>query len=176
MAKLTAPRALALLCFTLILAGCGSNRNPLQVTIQRCPTVVFADETDTWVEFAGDAMHNDQVVFTAMVSNLDLQCDQDASVRSTVTFDVSARAGPALNGVRQVTLPYYVALLRDNSVVVAKKTYEVTFRLGPDAPRAGSREEIVQVIDDIERTRRYDYELVIGFDMGNAAIAYNELR
>ncbi|MBK5912018.1 hypothetical protein CCR85_11010 [Rhodothalassium salexigens] len=169
-------RLLLLSILTAVLAGCGANRNPLEVTVQRCPAVAFVDETANWVEFAGEDLTAEQVVFDAMLSNLDLTCTQDTQVESVVSFDVSVRGGPALDRPVEVTLPYYVVLLRDNSVIAAKKTYEVTFVLDPEAPRAGSRETVRQVIDDIERTRRYDYELLIGFQMDPEAVAYNELR
>ena len=76
---------------------------------------------------------------TATLTNLQSTCvDSTDPINTTVTFDVLARRtqpGPA----RDVTLPYYLAVVRGGSSVVAKTVGQVTVRFAEGQTRAQTR-------------------------------------
>ena len=95
-------------------------------------------------------------------------------------LEVTVSRGPALAAPalasQDITLAYFVAILRDNNQVVTKKVFETTLRFDPGQERTGTREVIVHRLPDITRARRYDYELLVGFQLSPDELAYNVLR
>jgi hypothetical protein len=79
---------------------------------------------------------------TATLTNLESTCvDSTDPIVTTVTFDVLARRaqpGPA----REVTLPYYLAIVRGGSSVVAKTVNQVTVRFEEGQIRAQARAQV----------------------------------
>nr|WP_269141470.1 hypothetical protein [Sphingomonas sp. IC-56] len=79
---------------------------------------------------------------TATLTNLQSTCvDSLDPIVTTVTFDVLARRaqpGPA----REVTLPYYLAIVRGGSSVVAKTVNQVTLRFEEGQIRAQTRAQV----------------------------------
>lgn len=79
---------------------------------------------------------------TATLTNLESTCvDSVDPIVTTVSFDVLARRaqpGPA----REVTLPYYLAIVRGGSSVVAKTVNQVTVRFEEGQIRAQARAQV----------------------------------
>ena len=172
-------RLAAVLALPAALAAC-ANQNPLEVTVSRCPALAVAGHTGTLTRFAGGERDVDDVAFNAIITDLKIDCRQGESVAGRVTFNLVATRGPALASPalasQDITLPYFVAILRDNNQVVTKKVFETTLRFDPGQERAGTREVIVHRLPDITRARRYDYELLVGFQLSPDELAYNVLR
>ena len=61
--------------------------------------------------------------------------DSGEQVITTVNFDVYARRASA-EGARDVTLPYFITVVRGGSSVVAKRVGNVTLRFAPGQLRA----------------------------------------
>ena len=167
-------RLAAVLALPAALAAC-ANQNPLEVTVSRCPALAVAGHTGTLTRFTGSERDVDDVAFNAIITDLKIDCRQGESVAGRVTFNLVATRGPAL-AAQDVTLPYFVAILRDNNQVVTKKVFETTLRFEPGQERTGTREVIVHRLPDITRARRYDYELLVGFQLSPDELAYNVLR
>jgi len=168
--------AAAMVAAAITLTACAGNRNPLEVTVQRCPALAVLGGTGTMTHFTEDGRETDHVVLEASITNLNLECDQGDDVVSEVSLDIIATRGPAMEGGTEVTVPYFVAVLRDNATIVAKKVYETRLVFGPDTTRAESREILRQRLPDIEQARRYDYEILVGFQLNEEALSYNLLR
>jgi len=160
----------------LALAACAGNRNPLKVEVERCPAAAVLGGTGTLTEFAGDGQATEDVVLEGSITNLNLECDQGEDVVSEVTLDIVGTRGPAMEGGTEFIVPYFVAVLRDNATVVTKEVYETRLVFGPDADRAESREVLRQRLPTIEQARRYDYEILVGFQLGKKELSYNLLR
>jgi len=160
----------------LLLAACGSNRNPLEVTVERCPAFAVLGGTGSLTQFAGEERETSDVFLEASISNLSLECDQGDDVISSLAFTVAGERGPAMGDDAEVVLPYFVAVLRDNGLVVAKEIYETRLRFGPDMQRAVVQEELRQRLPTIEQARRYDYEILVGFQLSQDELSYNLLR
>jgi len=165
-----------LIAASLLLAGCSTNRNPLEVTAQRCPAFAVLGGTGSLTQFAGEGRETSDVFLEATIADLSLDCDQGDDVSSAISFNVVGARGPAMQGASEVTLPFFVAVLRDNSVVVAKRIYETRLVFGPDDQRASTREDLYQYLPTIEQARRYNYEILVGFQLSQDELSYNVLR
>lgn len=165
-----------LLGLAALLAGCGGNRNPLEVTVERCPALAVVGGTGSLTRFAGEGRDADDILFEAAVSNAELSCDQGGDVISTVAFSIVAQRGEAMVGYYETSLPYFVTVLRDNSEIVAKEIFEVPIVFDDGAQRVGWSETIEQRLPTIEQARRYDYEILIGFQLTPEEVTYNLLR
>ncbi len=160
---------------SLFLVSCNANKNPFEVTITRCPAVAIMGYTGDITLFEGEGRDRTDVAYTALMSNVKSTCSQGTDVEGKVSFMVSAMKGPAAQG-DTVTIPYFVTVIRDNNLVVAKKIYNLTLTFGPDSLRAQSMETISSYIPEIEQARRYDYELLVGFQLSDNEVVYNLLR
>jgi len=173
---LTVRLGILLIAASLLLAGCAADRNPLQVTAQRCPAFAVLGGTGSLTQFAGEERETSDVFVEATIADLSLECDQGDDVVSSIAFNVVGTRGPAMQGESEVSLPFFVAVLRDNSVVVAKKIYETRLRFGPEDQRASTREDLRQYLPTIEQARRYNYEILVGFQLSQDELSYNLLR
>lgn len=162
------------MCFALMaLAGCGVNRNPLEVRVERCPAPVILSGAETLVRYDDERRGQEDIVYRLTLSDVDLACDQDEDVVSTLSFDIVAAPGAALASDRVIEVPYFVAVLRDNSVLVAKKSFTAEITVAPGQAPTVVRETVRQSFASIEETRRYDYELVIGLAVSlEEAVSY----
>lgn len=158
------------------LGGCNSNKNPLEVNVQRCPAVAVVGGIGSFTRFIGEEKNASDVAYEATLSNLTLDCDQRRIVDSKINFTVTALRGPALPDDAVVAMSWFVAVVRDNSEIIAKEIYETRLTFEPDQQRALAQESIRQTLPDIELARRYDYEILIGFQLEGDDITYNLLR
>ncbi len=165
-------RVFGLLALASFLASCASN--PLEVTISRCPAVAVVGDTGTLTRFNGDGRTDEDVIYTASISDIAVSCEEGESVTSAIGFYVSAHSdGRLVNQV--ITLPYFVAVMKDNSEIVTKRIYDVTLDFDQNG-YAVSREVLNQLIPTIDQARRYNYELLIGFQLSPDDVAYNMER
>jgi len=165
-------RFVFLSALVLMLAAC--NKNPFEVQVSRCLAVAVVGDVGTLTRFNGPGHTTGDVEFTASIMDADSRCEEGSDVRSEVTFYVGAQSGPALAN-RTVTLPYFVAVLKDNSQIISKKIFNVTLTFD-DTGYAYSRQVVGQHIPTIEQARRYNYELLLGFQMDPQDVVYNMER
>ena len=155
-----------------MLAACASN--PLEVTISRCPAVAIVGDTGTLTRFSGEGRTDEDVLFTASISDVAVSCDEGDAVSSAIGFYISAQSeGRLVND--SITLPYFVAVLKDNSEIITKRVFDVTLRFDGNG-YAVSREVLNQYIPSIDQARRYNYELLIGFQLDVNDVAFNMER
>jgi len=156
----------------LLVAAC--NKNPLEVTVSRCFGVAVLGDVGTMTKFKGVGRTTEDVAFTASIMDVSSSCVEDVDVRSQVSFYLGGQAGPALAD-RSVTVPYFVAVMKDSSQIVSKRVYDVTLQFDSNG-FASSHEVLSQVIPSIEQARRYNYELLIGFQTDTNTVVYNMER
>ena len=156
----------------LVLAAC--NSNPLEVIISRCPAVAVVGDAGTITRFKGDGREQEDITLTATIANITTQCNESDDVNARVTFDVLARTGPSFTG-DSVTLEYFVAVLKDNSQLISKKRYTTTLYFDR-AGNADSRQVIEAYVPTIEQARRYNYEVLLGFQATPDEVYFNLIR
>jgi len=170
------PVVAALCLLAGLVAACGGNQNPLQVTVERCPAFAVVGGSGSLVRFRGEERQTDDVVLRASIANLELECDQGSDVISDISFNILARRGPALPETAEVGLSYFIAVVRDNSLVVLKEIYDTRLRFDPGVETVSRREVLRQRLPEIEMARRYNYEILVGFQLSEEELKYNLLR
>ncbi|MBX9898877.1 MAG: hypothetical protein K2Y17_13495 [Qipengyuania sp.] len=108
----------------------------------KCPAVGIPDYTGDITLFRqGGQQLSSDIDVTANITNLRSTCnDTGERVYSEASFDVFARRADT-RGARQVSLPYFVTVLRGGSAVVTKQVGAVTiaFADGQERARASAR-------------------------------------
>lgn len=143
-----------------VLTGCSSRGEivvdeGVGITAVRgaCPAVGIPDNTGDITLFrtpGGTAASDIDIV--ASMTNVRTQCsDQGEQVFSTSTFDVLGRRNDT-RGARQVTLPYYVVVMRGGSAVVTKRIGNVVLNFAEGEARAQASGQGVAYIDRAEAT------------------------
>lgn len=149
------PTAALALAVAATLAGCRSSGEivvdegvGITAIRSRCPAVGIPDYTGDITLFRSPgAKTADNIDVVAAMTNVRTHCDDTgAQVVATVSFDVVARRSET-SEARQVTVPYFVTVLRGGSAVTSKRVGSVTLNFGAGQERAQARGEGVGVID-----------------------------
>jgi hypothetical protein len=153
-------RLLVAASIAVALAGCKSRGElvvdeSVGVTAVRsaCPAVGIPDYTGdvTMFRTPGDRTAANIDVVAAM-TNVRHQCnDTGEKVFSQVTFDILGRRLDT-RGARQVTVPYFVSVLRGGSAVVTKRVGSVTLNFADGQERAQASGQGSAYVDRAEAT------------------------
>ena len=147
--KLLVPATLALL-----LAGCGGKgqldlTEGVGITAVRsaCPTVGVPAGTGDITVFDPPASRDASAIdITALITNVRSTCtDSGTDIVTSVTFDVRAGRLRA-DAARDVTLPYFITVVRGGSAVVAKRIGRVTVHFAAGQNRAATTGQASTVI------------------------------
>jgi hypothetical protein len=115
-----------------------------------CPAVGIPDYTgDVTLFRTPDATTSDNIDLTATMTDVRSTCneqDESADVRATVSFAVLARRTDT-HGARQVTLPWFITVLRGGSAVITKRVGNVTINFADGQDRAQAQGQGFALID-----------------------------
>lgn len=153
-------RLISALAVAAALAGCRSSGDivvdegvGIQAFRSACPAVGIPDYTGdvTLFRTAGDkTAANVDVVAT--MTNVRSQCNESGEkVYTQVSFDVLARRTDTA-GARQVTVPYFVTVLRGGRAVVTKRVGQVTINFADGQERAQASGQGSAYVDKAEAT------------------------
>ena len=153
-------RLISALAVAAALAGCRSSGDivvdqgvGIQAFRSACPAVGIPDYTGdvTLFRTAGDkTAANVDVVAT--MTNVRSQCNESGEkVYTQVSFDVLARRTDTA-GARQVTVPYFVTVLRGGRAVVTKRVGQVTINFADGQERAQVSGQGSAYVDKAEAT------------------------
>ena len=149
----------------LLLAGCSSSGElvvddavGISAVRSPCPAVGIADYTGDITLFdnpagAGDAGRDSRALdVAAALTNVRSTCDsKTARVKSLVSFKVLARRSDP-RGERDVSLPYFVTVMRGGTSVVAKRVGMVTVHFADGQSRAEAVAKGGALVDKAEAT------------------------
>ncbi len=118
-----------------------------------CPAVGIPDFTGDITLFSVPGSTDANAVdITATMTNVRSQCNETGEkIFASSTFDVLARRTDT-RGSRQVTLPYFVTVLRGSSAVVSKRVGAVTINFADGQDRAQGSGKGASYIDRTEAT------------------------
>jgi hypothetical protein len=143
------------LALAAALAGCRSKGEivvdegvGITAVRSRCPAVGIPNYTGdvTLFRSPGNRTEANMDVVAAM-TDVRTQCTEGTDkVTSQVSFNVLARRTDT-HGARQVTLPYFVTVLRGGSAVVTKRVGQVTINFADGQERAQAKGEGTAYID-----------------------------
>lgn len=151
-------RLIAALTLAAALAGCRGTGDlvvdeGVGITAVRsaCPAVGVPDYTGDLTLFrAPGAVTADNIDVVAAMTNVRSTCNEAGEkVYSTATFDVLARRTDA-RGARQVTVPYFVTVLRGGSAVISKRVGSVTINFADGQERAQASGTASAYVDKAE--------------------------
>jgi hypothetical protein len=118
-----------------------------------CPAVGIPDYTGDVTLFrtpgaqSSGAPTADAIDVAATMTDVRSVCDDSgAKVRATVSFDVLARRTD-IHGARQVTLPFFVTVLRGGTAVITKRIGSVTVAFADGQERAQGHAQGFALID-----------------------------
>jgi hypothetical protein len=157
-------RLLTGLAMAAALAGCRSSGDivvdegvGITAVRSRCPAVGIPDHTgDVTLFLTANDRSADNIDVVAAMTNVRSQCDETgAEVTATASFDVLARRADA-RGARQVTIPYFVTVLRGGTAVVTKRIGTVTLNFADGQDRAQARGQGSAWINRAEATMPED--------------------
>ena len=153
-------RLISALAVATVLAGCRSSGDividqgvGIQAFRSACPAVGIPDYTGdvTLFRSSGDTSAANVDVVAAM-TNVRSQCNEEGDkVYTQVSFDVLARRTDTA-GARQVTVPYFVTVLRGGRAVVTKRVGQVTIQFAPGQERAQASGQGSAYVDKAEAT------------------------
>ena len=173
------------LCFVVALAGCNqfraNERAALAVIMgPMCPLSAVLSDAVTVTKLrpgspAAASPDPANVAFTAEMSKAELKCEYNMS-RNTLSVDLSFAVRASRGTAAAATDPpldFFVAVVDIDGNVLAKKVYQNQ----PDLTRNpnGQWTQLIKnfaVLIDIDK-RPYDYEILTGFQLTPAELAYN---
>lgn len=112
-----------------------------------CPTVAVTAGTGDVTLFDPPASRDQAAIdVNAVMTNVRSTCaDAGDQIATTITFDVLARRART-DGARDVTLPFYIAIVRGGSAVTAKRIAQVAVRFEAGQARATGRGQAVSYV------------------------------
>lgn len=140
---------LAALAAPLLLAGCSSN--PLQVTRTLCPATAVPQHAGTLTFFSPASSRTvDSVVATANIFNLQNQCNEGGEkVTSNLRFTIGAQR-PSAAAEQTITVPYFVAVVKEGETIVSKQVYEAALTFPAGAARTEAVQTVQAIVDRAE--------------------------
>lgn len=119
----------------------------------RCPAVGVPNPTGDVTLFGGAGQKTaDNIDMVAVLTNVRSQCaETPEQITSSVTFDVQAKRSDT-RGARQVSLPYFVTVLRGSTSVVSKRIGQLTVSFADGQERASASGSGVAYLDGGEAT------------------------
>lgn len=159
--RFSRPAVILPLAAAMALAGCsrqgelvvGQGGAGITAVRSKCPAVGIPDYTGDITLFrqGGQQLASDLDV-TANITNLRSTCNEAGErVYSEASFDVFARRADA-RGERQVSLPYFVTVLRGGSAVVSKEVGTVTLSFADGQERARASAKAASYVNATEAT------------------------
>jgi hypothetical protein len=137
-------RKLGLVATTMLaLAGCSKTGDIAEGGITQirsaCPRVGVAAHTGDITLFNPATSRDASAIdVTAVLTNVTSTCDDTSdTIQTAINFQVLGSRRSA-EGARNVTLPYYVAVVQGGSSVVSKRVGQVTLRFEPGQTRASA--------------------------------------
>jgi len=119
------------------LSACAGGGDPLRVTRSACPAVAVLQHAGDVTLFSPPTSRDaDAIDVTATITNVRGVCGESADrITTGATFDVLAQRTNA-TGAREVTLPYFVAVVQAGDQLVAKQAGNLTLRFAEGQVRA----------------------------------------
>ncbi|WP_296675017.1 hypothetical protein [Novosphingobium sp.] len=154
------PRLIASVAVLVALAGCKTTGDivvdegvGISAVRSACPAIGIPDYTgDVTLFRTPGSTTADNIDVVAAMTNVRAACnDTGDKVTSQVTFDVLARRTDT-RGARQVTIPYFSAVLRGSNAVIAKRIGQVTLNFADGQERAQASGSGAAFIDRAEAT------------------------
>lgn len=155
----------------LFLAACTGPNSPGEA----CPEIAILNDAARLTKF-GERGGRDfmDIQYEAALTSIGGKCrfdDDEAEVN--LAFDVMVKRGAAMAG-NELTLPYFVAVLRSDQRVVSKRNFTAKLRFGSGDKVLMDRISIRDVVAPHSKATGSAYEVVVGIQLNSAELSYNQ--
>ena len=143
-----------------------------------CPTYGILGDATKMTQFRpGDGRDIVDILYTAELPSIALVCAGDEkSVNVTVRIKLVASPGAAMPADGKVSVPFFVALTRDDREVVVSQTYVREFSFAP-GERSKSANEEAEITIPLENGPKLGaYEVLVGVKVDQTQLDYNRSR
>ena len=132
-----------------LLAGCASN--PLEVRRTLCPATAVPQHAGSLTFFSPPSSRTaDAVVASATIFGLENHCVESAPrVTNNLRFTIGAQR-PNAAAAQTITVPYFVAVVKEGNQIVSKQVYEATLTFEPGSVRTEAVQTVQAAIDRAE--------------------------
>ncbi len=167
----------ASLAALLLLGGCGMFSKKSDEPPQPCPRVGILGDAQKSVQFrAGPGRDLTDVAFELELLDFNGGCkfvDKNAAVVVTFTLQVAGTRGPAAGDLRELRVPYFVAVVDKQQNILSRDAFAARVPMPPGRRRVAVGEELEQRIPlPVSRTTR-DVEVLIGLELNNEQLDFN---
>jgi hypothetical protein len=169
MRRVRAMQALGVLALAA-LAGCSSESTTGPVA---CPRIIPAPGADTIALFGPGGHEQKDVLVGGRFYDISASCTQ-LKVGFDINTQISFYAERANNGIPNVILPYFVALIGPGEKVLTEEQYQEKLEFIPGEPfRRTLAEKITVHVPLRSKADSASYTVVVGFQLTPDQIAFN---
>tara|TARA_R110000868_G_scaffold402153_1_gene678249 strand:+ start:21911 stop:22588 length:678 start_codon:yes stop_codon:yes gene_type:complete len=160
------PRIALTAMLALALAGCSrqgeiDSSGGIVAVRSACPVAAVPAYTGDITLFnPANSTDASAIDVVANITDLRSTCTDGAQFYTEATFTVNARRSDA-SAARQVTLPYYSAVVRGGNAVVAKRVGQVTLNFAPGDYRASAQAKAASYVEKSSATLPADIQAKI---------------
>jgi len=155
----------------LFLSACAGPSGPADV----CPEIAILKDAARLTKF-GERGGRDfmDIQYDAALTSIGGKCRaDDEEVEVNLAFNVMVKRGAAMVG-NDLTLPYFVAVLRSDQRVVSKRNFSAQLRFGSGEKALVDRINIRDVVAPLSKASGTAYEVVVGIQLSSAELSYNQ--
>lgn len=155
-----------------LLAACGSDDGLAPRLV--CPEVVIVRDAAQVARFRpGAAKVSENLVVRGELQLAEGGCEyDDGEVEVSFSLRVIAERGPALNQ-EEVPFGYFVAIVEPDGTPWARRAFQTEVEFETGYRRAGSEEELEQVLPVGEGVNAGGYQIVLGFQLTPEELEWN---
>jgi len=143
-----------------------------------CPAYGILGDATKMTQFrSGEGRDIVDVMYTAEMPSVVLACAGDEkSVNVTVRLKLVVSPGAALSADGKVSVPFFVALTRDDREVVLSESYVREFSFAPGERSKTANEEAEITIPLENGPKLGAYEVLVGVKLDRTQLDYNRTR
>lgn len=169
------------LCAALLI-GCQTAKEVLEAAdapepnVGPCPEAFALYEAARFVEFRGPESYKN-VGFTGEIEKVRSVCRYygERPIEANLEMDISFGRGPAVGQQSGNTYQYFVSVTRKNIEVITKQVFPISVTFPPGQNVVSVTEKVGQITIPraTENTSGANFEIIVGFDLTPAQIAFN---
>ncbi len=165
--------SLVTLAAALALGACAGSKPK-----SACPAYGILGDATKMTQFRpGDGRDIVDVMYTAELPTVALVCSgDDKAVNVTVRLKLVASTGAAMPADGKISVPFFVALTREDREVVLSETYVREFSFAPGERSKTANEEAEITIPLENGPKLGAYEVLVGVKLDRAQLDYNRTR
>lgn len=143
-----------------------------------CPRVGVVDDLNSLTQLAGDSAAPGMEISSARMASIQSQCainDNNVIIDMDIAFDgrIGAQGRAKPEDKPSFAYPYFIAITTPQGEITAKEVFSATVAYEAGQDSMTHTEQMRQVIPLTGEYRPSDFEILVGFQLSPAELAYN---